>query len=441
MPAVLRRGARQVSEGRYVLHIDGRAKFHNGAPVTAEDLAASINAMLHGRGQGSFLSAALEGFQEARASTGQQVELLTDAEIPMIDERLTLVRVLPQSALDPEPDIPDALHIGTGAYRVDSVNRLAAALEPSRSYPTGGPLDTRTRIELTATPDADQRVHQLLSGDVHVIEEPSPAGLRQIATRADLQSGWVRGMNMSWLLFNCSDPQLRDEQTRRALSMAIDRSAFARSTERPDPRFVPSATFLPSWHRDYVPFSQAPAYDPGSVSALLKRRAADGLEIELLISSAAWVQEQAETIVGQLAAVGVVAKPRIAHTADLFADEIPAGRFQMLLGSGDPGVFADDGEFLLRWYLTGRWARDYCHLPEQDVLGNEAVVRRLVRTTQTECRHDLIGELQARTQRQSAMTVLGHRSQPTAWSRRLQGFRPSATPGLDLRNTYLEGPQ
>ncbi|WP_270889295.1 ABC transporter substrate-binding protein [Pedococcus sp. 5OH_020] len=433
-PGVLRGRAHQTAQGRYVLDIDDRARFHDGSRVTADDVATSIRSLIDGPGSGGFMSAGLDGVQEAIILTEGQVELRTDSALPLLDERLSLVRVQPHSAVWSEDNLPH----GTGPYRVVSHDPCGATLEPAPGYALlEDDGDHRSPLDLLATPEPMERMSRLLEGDVHVIEEAPQDGLALLEGRPDLASAWVRGMNTTWLLFNCADELFGDVRVRRAVALAMDREQLAHTVHRG--RFEPSGALLPRWHPDYVACAEEPAHDLHAARALLRQAGASGVEIELLVSSADWVVRQAELVVEQLAAVGISARAITAHTADLFEKEIPAGRFQVLMASGDPSIFGRDGEFFLRWYLTGRWARHYAHQPKYEVDGNHALVRRLVRTPEPHLRRELLGQLQRAAATQCSMAVLGHRPQPTAWSRTLQGFRPSGTTGLDLRTAHVVG--
>lgn len=438
LPGVVRGGARQVDEKRYVLELDDRACFHDGIAVTTEDLAASVRSMIDGPTAGGLIAGGLDGILAVTVRSRQEVEVRTDGPLPLIDERLCLVRVLPQVVLDGGGS-PAARLIGTGPYRIAAASTDAAVLDPFAGYRLAGRNDVREPVELLAVPEAQDRVRRLLDGDVVAIEDPSEEGLRQVARRDDLTAAWVRGVNMTWLMFNCAEPRLGDPRVRRALALAIDREELSQRVH--GGRLEPSGALLPSWHPDSVPSGDEPGSDPQEARVLLREAGfGDGMEIELLVSSASWVERQAGLVVDQLARIGVIATPRTAHTADLFADEIPAGRFQVLLSSGDPSLYGRDGEFLLRWYLTGTWARRYCHLPDTEVTVAEALVGRLARTAEPAARRVLLGEIQQLAARTCALAVLGHRPQPTAWNRRLTGFRPSPSTGLDLRTARLGEP-
>lgn len=433
LPGVLERRAQYRGDGRYELHVDRSARFHDGAPVTAADVAATLTALLQSAPSSGPVADGLDGVWEASAVDDETLTVRTEGVLPRLDERLAMVRVLPASAAFLAPGRARAA-VGAGPYVVAELDGSEARLEPAPSYRPRGGHDRRQPLRLLGRPSAPEREELLLGGALDVIEDPSPDFLARLPARPDLLAAWVPGLNMTWLMFNCSAAPFDDVRARRAVALAVDRHALSQRVH--GGRLEPASGFLPRWHAEFAGGDASAGFAPARARELLQAAGAVGARVELLVSSASWVERQAGLVGEQLTALGLDVTARVVHTAEVFADEIPRGAFQVLLASGDPSVFASDAEFVLRWYLAGRWARRYTHLPEPDVVATEAVLARLVREARPEQRRVLLRALRDRAEQLCSMTVIGHRPQPTAWSADLVDFRPSSTTGLDLRHAF-----
>jgi peptide/nickel transport system substrate-binding protein len=417
--------------GHYVLDLASDARFHSGRAVNADDVVASIRAFAAQDQKANLLSGSLGFIREARPSSDRRILLWTEGEPSCLADRLALVRVVP------EERIHDALtgaemYDGTGPFRITEVEGDTRVLLESVS-------DHRvssSSLELRAVVDAEAREEGLLDGSFHAIEEPRTALLPRIAELDFFRLEQLRSRNMSWLMFNCADKRMRDIHIRRAVAKAVDTSAISR---RLLPfRFTPASSLLPAWHPDFAASADYPVYDPAGARALLRQAGfPQGFDIELLVSSVSWVVDQAELVVADLARVGITAIVRIAHTADLFTEEIPDGRYQLLLASGDPSPYGVDGEFLLRWYFAGTWARVYSHWDDESVRSVEALLDRAQTSDSDTIRTAALDAIQQIVACQVPVFVLGHRDQPTAWSTQLEGFHPSMTTGLSLRDAHV----
>ncbi|QWT24168.1 ABC transporter substrate-binding protein [Subtercola sp. PAMC28395] len=420
----------RVGEHEYELTLRPDALFNDGTEVTAEDAAAAVRTMVQATGEkGQLLGESLRAVRDALAVGERTLRLHTAGPMPLLDERLALVRVIPQHWQN--SGLRRAYAPATGPYRIVEASSATVALEPAETYP-GASL--RPLLTLRASPDASERLDGLLGGEFDAIEDPSPTSESRISLRSDLEFGRQESQNILWLMFNCADQRLKDVRVRRAIVHALDRDGLSRHANGGD--LVPADSLLPSWHADYAPCPMYPQSDVTAAKELLAAAGyGSGLELRLAVSSASWVEANADTVVSQLARAGIDVTVTVAHTADLFSAEVPAGDYDLLLSSGDPSVYGVDGEFVLRWYLGRTWARGYCHwqdpvADELESLFDQASI------APRDLQRDLLATAQRLCAEQVPIAPLGHRKQPSAWSTRLTGFRPSRTTGLNLRTPF-----
>jgi len=423
-PSIADGGVRRVGEHRYELDLREDVYFHDGSRVDAEDVAMSIAAMIEaGTTKSKLLGAQLSGIASATPLGGRAVRIDTRDAQPMLDDRLALVRVVPAAfahvgAADGAP--------GAGPFRVVAASATEAILEPSAHHRTPG----RDSVRLTALVDPEERTEAVLGGGYAAIEDPPVHRHRDILDHGR-RLEWIPSQNILWLMFNCAAPRLTEARVRRAIASAIDASELSLVANAG--RLTAADSLLPSWHPDHATNAAAPRYDEAQARRLLRDAGlGDGLRLQLTVSSVSWVVDNAPHVVDQLARVGIEAEVRVAHTSELFSREIPSGDYEVLLSSGDPSYFGVDGEFILRWYLSGAWAREYCHFSGPAVDEIEQLLDA-ARSAETGVRRLLLASVQRLAADAAFIAPIGHRQQPTAWNARMAGFAPGRTTGLSFR--------
>lgn len=417
-------GVSRTREREYVLELRHDAVFHDGSRVESGDVAASIQAMLAaGSSKSRLLGGQLSGILRAAPLDASHVRIETRTAQPLLDERLALVRVVPEAYARPG----DAERApGTGPFRLVSGSEREAVLEPAgHASPRAQP------VRLAAVVDAGERVAGLLDGSLVAIEDP-PVPAHQRLLDSGRRVEWMPSQNILWLMFNCSDPRLADPRVRRAIVHALDPAELSRRANAG--RLATADSLLPEWHPDHAASPAHPRHDPERARLLLREAGyGDGLSLRLLVSSVSWVIANGELVVEQLREAGIEAEVTIAHTSQLFSREIPEADYEVLLSSGDPSYFGVDGEFILRWYLSGAWARDYCHAGGPDVDELERLLDEARSTEDPEQRRAVLAAVQQRAAEALFIAAIGHRQQPTAWSAALHGFAPARTTGLSFR--------
>lgn len=273
-------------------HVDPRARFHDGAPVRAEDVRQS------------FLL-----FKDTVAAASI-APLLANVDSVTVRDSLTAVAwfhqhrpeefydlvynvyVMPARAITAVPH--DQLRsapiartpIGTGRFRFvrwEPGSRLEVVADTA-NYRGRAKLD---RVIWSPIPDINAGVAQFMSGQADFIEVLPPDRIDAIDSGATTRAVPYPGFQYGFLAFNLNDPKalkrphpvFGDPRVRLALSMGVDRMGMLRNIfgERgqighgPFPATVPTAdTTLP-----------VPAYDTAHAAALLDSagwvRGADGM--------------------------------------------------------------------------------------------------------------------------------------------------------------------
>jgi peptide/nickel transport system substrate-binding protein len=234
---------RVVDSTTWEVTLDPRARFHDGQPVTAEDVAFTIGRAGDVPNSPSSFRYATRPIAAVEAVDATTLRIRTHQPTPLLPNFLALVMIVSkrhgEAAATADYNAGRAM-VGTGPFRHVSW-QPGSPLVMERNPSFHGTAPAFARVEFRPIPNAGARVAALQAADVELIEIVPPdhfARFRQDARfavaespsnrlifltldsdRAD--SPFVRGKDGSRI----ANP-LRDARVRRALSLAINRDAL-----------------------------------------------------------------------------------------------------------------------------------------------------------------------------------------------------------------------
>ncbi|BES84997.1 glutathione ABC transporter substrate-binding protein [Pectobacterium araliae] len=120
--------------------------------------------------------------------------------------------------------------IGTGPFVLESwVPGGTVTLKKNSHYwQTNKPR--YDELAFTVLPDENQRVQQLLAGQIDVIDNLPPVRFAELSKNPDISVTRSESWVIQILQFNTKNPQFSDVHVRRAVNLAIDRKALADAT-------------------------------------------------------------------------------------------------------------------------------------------------------------------------------------------------------------------
>ena len=330
----------------WVFHLRAGVRFHDGKPLTAEDVAWSIRSMTDGTlitsKAGSFA-----GVRSVGVSAPLTVTVRTAEPDPALLFNLSdgLFGVVENGAGRDEGLRP----VGTGAFRfVDQVQDKEVVLERNPAWWGGAPHLARVRFEVV--PDNISMALALKKGAADVESNAiTPDEVHALADVPYLRTETRPGADVYYANFNVRDPALRDPRVRQAISCAIDKAALISALWRS--RAVPAATLLPPGHWAAASAADLPSfgYDPARARALLDasglRPDAKGVRLRFTLKTSTdeTTRLMAQVLQQQFRAVGIELGLRSAEFGTFYSD-ITRGAFQMYIlrwtGSNeDPDIF------------------------------------------------------------------------------------------------------
>ncbi|WP_104168334.1 ABC transporter substrate-binding protein [Arthrobacter sp. SX1312] len=209
----------QTAATEWTFTIRDGVRFHDGTPLTAEDVARSLTAAAGA----SPTPRILDGVDLAAAATdGMTVTVTTAVEDPLVPQRLSSpqLSILAASAYD--GDTVDSLGTGTGPFVLTAVDGTSSAtLDRNEDY--WGELAASSGIDVQFVPDGTARAAALRAGTADVVESIPVSQVAQIDEDLVFEVPMPR---TNTLYLNTESGPFADPAVRAAAREAIDRATI-----------------------------------------------------------------------------------------------------------------------------------------------------------------------------------------------------------------------
>ncbi|MCG3172475.1 MAG: Oligopeptide-binding protein AppA [Myxococcota bacterium] len=314
---------------RYRCQLRANARFHDGSPVTADDVRFTIEALRDPRSRAA--QPAFQRIAEVLTPSPVTVEfILREPYAPFLAD---LARgVLPASRANRD-DFQQA-PTGAGPYRVIQFHPEQVVLEPFPGHHAGAPRGGR--VEIRTVRDDTTRVLELMRGRGHLIQNGVPfALLPRLRAEDDLRVETAASSNTTYLAFNFRDPILSKREVRQAIAHAINVEELIRY------KFLgaasPAASLIAPGHWAHDPSLHPVPHDPARARRLLDQAGfpdpdGDGpaMRFHLIYktSSNKFRGALALAIADQLRRAGIGVEVRSYEFAAFF-DDVQKGNFQI----------------------------------------------------------------------------------------------------------------
>ncbi len=267
----------EVSEdGRtYTFRLKEGLRWHDGEPVTSRDVAFTVRTIKDPDYRGD--AALTEGWLGAELETPDDrtiVVRLRQASAPFLARSAT-IGILPEHLLggtgaeELENHPFNAAPVGTGPYRLESVDTREARLVANERYHFGRPGIERITLRFYVDYAAAQRA--LAEGDIEGLLVRDQLTPDQVSVLEQLKGKKVERMARSTqvlLYLNTSTALFQDALVRRAFSLAIDRDELVRRVYPGGARG--SASPIPPGTWAYAEAYDLTAPDPAQAKRLLE---------------------------------------------------------------------------------------------------------------------------------------------------------------------------
>lgn len=326
------------------------AKFHNGAPVTADDVVYTLN-LVSSKEYNARYQIAVDWIARAEKVGDNVVRLSMKTPYPLALEMLAgNLPIYPKAYYESAGSSGMSVKpVGAGPYRlVEITPGTRFVFERFEDYYAGSPKGRAAirKVVARVLPEANTQYAELINGQLDWIWRVPPDEARNLARQPKVEIKPAQIMRFAYISLNKGfadgKSPLADVRVRRALNHAIDRPGIAKA-------LVGGAATVINSACNPLQFGCATdvaayAFDSAKAKQLLTEAGyADGFALEMVMSGNP--KAQAEAIVANLAKVGV----RITLNEQQYAPAVSAwreGKAPMLFnnwgsyGIGDVGLSA-----------------------------------------------------------------------------------------------------
>lgn len=407
------------------------AKFHDGSDVTADDVVFSFERVLDPSNK-SLYASFIPFIKSVKAKDAKTVTFELEYPVGVFAERLSVVKIVPKKAVQADAKAFDALPVGSGPYKlVDSgASSKKVAFEKFDGY--NGPKPARAaKMYWQIIPDAATRTNAMQSKAVQAIDSVPYLSITQLQASSQVES--VQGFGLLFAMFNndASNP-FHDVRNRQAFLYAIDMDKVIKTGLLG--QAAAATCFVQADHPAYKKASTVYALDQAKAKQLF---AATGLTgFRMLCTDHDWVQKCTPIIQESLQAAGVTVTFDQKKSADVYntIDGKPEA-YDVVIAPGDPSVFGNDADLLLRWWYAGdTWTKNRMHwagTPSYTQV--QELLDKGIRAADEAGRNDAAHEIFDLVSEEVPLYPLFHRKSPTAWDKdTLVDFKPISLTGLSF---------
>ena len=284
----------------YTFFLQEGVVFHDGEPVTAEDVEFTIESILDPGYLGQWRSrlaniVGADEYTEASADKVAGVEVLDDHTISItlaapdasflaITVREVL-KVIPKHLLEGEgpigPDHPFSLHpIGSGPYEFVEYTEEKTTFSAFDGYwqPDRGCIET---VHHGGIQDVNTMLVAMETQQAHAMDRTPPGDIDRMVALPHIDVATYDKAQLDGLVFNVQNEALAIPEVRQAIAMAIDKETFVTNFLGQYATVRDSYLISNSWAFDAS--VDMPDYDPEAAAELLAQAGypgGEGLELE-----------------------------------------------------------------------------------------------------------------------------------------------------------------
>lgn len=239
----------------YVFKLRHGPRFHNGDPVTADDVVFTFERILNPfgvHGSPSPRRDLLGPLERVEVAGTDEVRFTLATPFPMFLQALVHFQIVNKSHLQRYGDRAFSRPVGTGPFQYAGgtlateivMERFDAYYGGSPELPPAAP-STLEKVIFRPIPDDQKRAELLIRGVVHIVQGVMPRGIERLETHPGIRVLAVEGTRSYQLELNNGRPPFNDIRVRKAVSLAIDWPAILKEVYRGFGRTL-ATCFLPN---------------------------------------------------------------------------------------------------------------------------------------------------------------------------------------------------
>lgn len=253
-------------------------KWSDGTPLTAADVAYTLNAVKQDKPAGT-LYGQMANFATAKAVSDTRVELtLSRPDATVVKEIGFWGNIVPQHVFEKAGSVATFANaenwVGAGPYTLTTAAKgQSYTMVRQTPYPLASDgTPTASKIIYKVYPDVNTEILALKSGEVDAIANAlPPAQVDNLRSSSGIGVTEVPGLGYAHMTYNMSRAPLDNVLVRRALSQAVNYDAIRKVVLRGQAVSTGSSPIMPVLEKWYDPSLHEYTFDPDAARALLQQ--------------------------------------------------------------------------------------------------------------------------------------------------------------------------
>lgn len=422
---------KKVSDTSWEVELKQGATFHDGTPVTVDDVVWSFKRILD-----PSLKSLFAGFLPFLADVAKKddktVAFTLKTPFAGFAQRIAVVKVVPKALTDtPEKQKAfDAKPVGTGPYQfVSAAANDKIVFKKFDGYKGKYPARANNMTWLLIS-DGTARVNSIPSRTA-AIEDVPYLDVDSLKSRVTVQA--VQSFGQLFLMFNCAKAPFSDKRVRQALHYALDTESIIKKALMGNAKAASS--YFQEGHPDYTKAKTQYDYNVDKAKQLLADAGVSNLSLRVTSTQNSWIDPIMPLIKENWDAIGVKTTLDIVPSATVYSSQrADGGDYDVVCASGDPSVFGNDGDLLLSWfYRPGTWMHTRARWDGTPEFKQIQPLLDQAAQSDADKAKTLHGQVVDILAEQAPLYPIFHRQLPTAWDdKQLDGFQPLPTTGVSF---------
>ena len=418
---------KKVDDTTYEVTLRDGAKFSDGTAVTTDDVVFSFERVLEPTNKSTYLQF-LQFVAKVEAKDATTVTIKLNYPFSLVAERLSVVKIVPKAVVEADAKAFDLMPTGSGPYKMTDNSAASQNIVFERNDHYNGPHPALAKtMTWKVMPDDTTRTNAMTSSKVQAIDAVPAANLKQM--KAPVTVAAQQGFSLLFAMFNHST--FSDPKARQAVMYALDYVKICETGM--SGLATPATCFVQDGHPAFRQAKTVYSYDAARAKSLLSEAGVTSLS--LLCTNHGWFSSARPIIKENLEALGVSVAYDERKSADAYQlIDGSQGPWDVLIAPGDPSVFGNDADLLMRWwYGTDLWTETRMHWKgSESYTAIQALLDEAVRL-EGEAQVAKWQEIFDKLSEDVPLYPIFHRKTPTAYdSQTLSGFKPIALTGLSF---------
>ena len=423
---------KKVDDTTYEATLRKDAKFTDGSAVTADDVVFSFTRVLDPANK-SLYSQFLPFIDKVEAKDANTVTIKLKYAFSLVAERLSVVKIVPKAVVEADAKKFDMNPTGSGPYKMTDNGAASQKVVFERNDSYNGPRPALAKsMTWQVLPDDTTRTNAVSSGSVQAIDAVPAANLSTLKDPVKVAA--QQGFGLLFAMFN--NTTFSNVKARQAVLYALDYAKICDTSMAG--LATPATCFVQEGHPAYKKAKVVYSMDAAKAKSLLAE--AGVTTINLLCTDHGWFSAVRPVIRENLEALGVTVKYDEKKSADTYSfieSADGAKAWDVVIAPGDPSVFGDDADLLMRWWYGGDvWTDARMHWKGSE--GQKAIQALLDEAVKLEGDKQIAKWQEAfdKISEDVPLYPLFHRKAPTAYnSSTLENFKPISLTGLSFVGT------